>query len=187
MVAFDGASKYRAELKNVLFTIDGKTPTHTLLAELKGFDDPSGLLAELESEGLIEAKGLLQRATPRTEYDDAIWGAQSAAFAESSLENILPNSGFDATTPAPLYGTQSVPNAQKVLENLTRQITDAMSSFILVHLPQHAFDMLGELERVRTPEQLRLVLPSYSFLVQSTGAEGVRHLRNVQDFIAQRL
>jgi hypothetical protein len=186
MVAFDGASKYRAELKNALLAIDGKTPTHALMSALGDLGNPSELLAELESDGLIEAKSMLQRLLPRTEADNEIWGAPSSSFFGSALDNMLPNSGYDATAPAPLTGAMAAPSYEKVTENLVHQITDSMSSFILVHLPQYAFDVLGELERVRTVAQLRQILPSYAAMAEAAGAEGHGHLRKVREFIAQR-
>ena len=60
-----------------------------------------------------------------------------------------------------------------------------MSTFVLTHLPQQAFTVLGKLEGFKTLDELQAELPDYSMLAKASGPAGVVHLAELTERVRE--
>jgi hypothetical protein len=196
--AFGPATKLPQQLKTLLQAVDGKTASSALSAQFAALGNTPLLLSQLEIAGLIEDKTKIERNPHLQLGADEIWGAQRSAHAKpalhivgnASMQNLLatPLPRRDAWQPTAAAGLEdgSPRSLETVLSDLTQQVVDVMATFILTYLPDQAFQVLTELETLRSPAQLKATLPGYESLARSAGQAGRQHIAELQQLMEKQ-
>jgi hypothetical protein len=202
--AFDPLTKLPQQLKTLLQAVDGKTASNVLSAQFSAWGNVTQWLGQLETAGLIEDKSALGRSTSFGQDGDEIWGAARGAptkpalhivgspqTSSASMQRLLatPVSRADAWQPTAAAGLEEdVPSRslETILADLTQQVVDVMATFVLTYLPDKAFEVLTELETLRSPAQLKATLPSYESLARSAGQAGRQHIAELQQLIEKQ-
>lgn len=200
--AFNPLSKLAQPLKTLLQAVDGKTASSVLAAHLSGLGNVTQWLGELETAGLIEDKTTLGRSASFGQDADEIWGAVRGGQAKpvlhivaggqtnpSSMQRLLATPVADAWQPtaaAGLEGDAPSRSLETILADLTQQVVDVMATFVLTYLPDKAFEVLTELETLRSPAQLKATLPIYESLARSAGQAGRQHIAELQQLIEKQ-
>ncbi len=202
VTAFSATTRLPAHLKTLLQAIDGRTPSGVLAARLSGLGNVAQWLGQLETAGLIEDKHATARSSGFGQDSDQIWGHSRAPAPRPALHVVPPTPGisalgllaaaapradaWQATATGDLEDNMPSRSMETILADLTQQVADEMATFVLTYLPNQAFHLLRELETLRSPVQLRAMLPSYEMLVQSVGHAGRQHLSELQQLIARQ-
>jgi hypothetical protein len=202
--AFNPLTKLAQPLKTLLQAVDGKTPSHMLSAQFASLGDVAQWLGQLETAGLIEDKSTMGRSGSFGQDADEIWGAvrggqtkpalhivASSPTPHTSMQRLLatPVSRADAWQPtaaAGLDGDAPSRSLETILAELTQQVVDVMATFVLTYLPDKAFEVLRELETLRSPAQLKATLPIYENLARSAGQVGRQHIAELQQLIEKQ-
>jgi hypothetical protein len=201
--AFNPISTLPQQLKTLLQAVDGKTASSLLYAQFSSLGNVTQWLGQLETAGLIEDKTARGRSASYGQDTDEIWGAArgvprpalhivaSPQTTHTSMQRLLatPITRADAWQPTAAAGLEDeVPSRslETILADLTQQIVDVMATFILTYLPDKAFEVLTELETLRSPAQLKATLPSYESLVRSAGQVGRQHIAELQQLIERQ-
>jgi hypothetical protein len=192
--AYDQVSAMPRKLRSLLKVIDGKTGDDIFTTSLRGFGDVRGLLKSLAHAGLIRELTATERAALPGQPS-----ADKASFAPAPVLTQRPSqekaNGFEVSTQMQMRSTQPQyadtimvsrggaqdPQRQQALQSL-RQM---MSDFVLVHVPQHAFVILKELEETLTMEQLAVMLGGYEFMVRDAGQIAQTHLAQVRQVLKE--
>jgi hypothetical protein len=202
--AFGPATKLPQQLKMLLQAVDGKTASSVLSAQFAALGNTTQLLSQLEIAGLIEDKTKMERNTPFRQGADEVWGTQRSPQAKPAL-HIVANPGAASTsmqrllaTPLPradawqptaaagLEDSAPARSLETILVDLTQQVVDVMATFVLTYLPDQAFQVLTELETLRSPAQLKATLPSYESLARSAGQAGRQHIAELQQLMERQ-
>jgi hypothetical protein len=178
VTAFNTASQLPAHLKMLLQAVDGRTASSLLAARLASLGNVVQWLGQLETAGLIEDKHAMGRSAAFEQDSDEIWGRSRAPAPR-------PDS-WQATAAAGLEDGMPQRSMETILAELTQQIADEMATFVLTYLPNQAYNLLRELETLRSPAQLKATLPSYEVLVRSAGLAGRQHIAELQQLIARQ-
>lgn len=201
--AFNTSSKLPVHLKKLLQAVDGKSTSAFLTQQWKGQGDIALWLGQLETSGLIEDKQVPDRATHQGHNSDQIWGSSrppeppsnvrfikraqpgpdpASAFANAQLQN----SSWQETAAAGLGDDLPAQSLESIMADLTQQVVDVMATFVLTYLPEKAYEVLKDLEALRSFGQLRATLPSYETIVNCTGPVGRQHMHDLQRLINQQ-
>lgn len=180
-----GAS-VRPDLQHILLAVDGKRGSRTLVQHFAFLGDVSAMLVELENMQLIAAA--MQDTPPDASYEATRPASLDVLeFEETMAYNTGPASlAFPAYAPK-LAGVKSSNPAQILHSVRTREVCEMMTQFILLYLPENAFDALADLERIETSSHLLAYLSHYQELVQAAGAAGSKHLAELDERIQELL
>jgi hypothetical protein len=202
--AFNPISTLPQQLKTLLQAVDGKTASSLLHAQFSSLGNVTQWLGQLEAAGLIEDKTARGHSASYGQDTDEIWGAArgmhpkpalhivaSPQTSHSGMQRLLatPVTRADAWQPTAAAGLDDdVPSRslETILADLTQQVVDVMATFVLTYLPDKAFEVLTELETLRSPAQLKATLPSYESLVRSAGQAGRQHIAELQQLMEQQ-
>jgi hypothetical protein len=201
--AYDQVSAMPRKLRSILKVIDGKTSSDVYKTSLKAFGDVQGLLVSLINAGLIRPLSSSELAPGATgsvnQSSRAITAPQSAAVSVPSSQAGAPPPakphGFEATMAA--HSTQAMfAETAMATSKMNSEVSQAtqmalggalqsMSDFVLIHVPQHSFVILNELEDIHSFEQLAVLLGGYEFMVQEAGETGQQHLSYLRAVIKE--
>ncbi len=202
--AFNPLGKLPQQLKTLLQAVDGKTASSVLSAQFSDLGNVAQWLGQLETAGLIEDKGALGRSPSFGQDADEIWGSArglhlkpalhivaSPPTGNPSMQRLLatPVSRADAWQPTAAAGLEDdapTRSLETILADLTQQVVDVMATFVLTYLPDKAFEVLTELETLRSPAQLKATLPTYESLVRSAGQVGRQHIAELQQLMERQ-
>lgn len=203
VTAFNTESKLPSHLKKLLQAVDGRTTSTRLTEQWRAHGDVTGWLGQLETSGLIEDKQTLGRAAGHGQNSDQIWGI-SRASAPAGNVHFMPsaqpsyytptvsaytpqhNSSWQVTAAGGLDDGVPVQSLEAIMADMTQQVVDVMATFVLTYLPEKAFEVLKDLEALRSIGQLKATLPSYEMMVRRVGQVGRQHIEDVQMLIHQQ-
>jgi hypothetical protein len=66
-------------------------------------------------------------------------------------------------------------------------IKTKMETFLLTHVPQIALQVLGEIERLTSIEQLQASLGAYQQMIRTTGAQGMQHFEQLTELLDEHV
>jgi hypothetical protein len=198
--AFNPSSKLAEPLRSMLKAVDGKLSAEALAAQFAEVDDVSALLSQLEDSGLIADRG---SAWPKVELKTtATAAAPPPNFVASASSLLEPGVSVSAELSESMFGnpvTQAPPVAwsdtaassldqlpvpqYSLLDRMAQQAADVMCTFVLTHLPGKAFGLLGEIEKIRTPDELKHYLSGYETEIASAGQTGQDHLAEIKQVL----
>jgi hypothetical protein len=199
--AFNPSSKLAEPLRSLLKAVDGKLSAEALTAQFAEVDDVSALLSQLEESGLITDRGA---AWPRVELMASIaspppnFVASASALLEPgvSVTSDLSESMFgNPVTEAPPVAWSDTAASKldelpvpkySLLDRMAQQAADVMCTFVLTYLPGKAFGLLGEIEKIRTPDELKHYLTGYETEIDSAGQAAQDHLAEIK-LVLQKL
>jgi hypothetical protein len=204
VTAFSPLTKLPPPLKTLLQAVDGKTPSSVLSAQYAAMGNVTQWLGQLETAGLIEDKSSLGRSPSFGQDADEIWGSMGGARPKPTL-HIVANphtsnapmqrllatpvshsNAWQATAAAGLEDDFPARSLETILGDLTQQVVDVMATFVLTYLPDRAFEVLTELETLRSPAQLKATLPGYEGLACSAGQIGRQHIADLRQLIEKQ-
>ncbi len=189
-LAFTPEAKLSPALKAMLKAVDGKISVAELVVQFADAD-ASDLLGQLDYAGLIKL-----REVRTADF-------QNAQATPSAAQLSPPVADFADTHPAPLAllaaqtaqpgtamaGSRSAASPEPAALGISLTglalIVDVMSTFVLTHLPQQAFTVLGKLEGFKTLDELQAELPDYSMLAKASGPAGVVHLAELTERVRE--
>jgi hypothetical protein len=201
--AFNTNSKLPLHLKKLLQSVDGKTASTFLTQQGSGQGDIATWLGQLETSGLIEDKQALDRASHHVQNSDQIWGATRSPEFLNNVHFLKPeqtdhrpasdfafapqqNSSWQITTAGGLGDDAPTQSLESIMADMTQQVVDVMATFVLTYLPEKAFEVLKDLESLRSLGQLKATLPSYEMLVNCAGVAGRQHMNDLKMLISQQ-
>lgn len=206
VTAFNTHSKLPGHLKNLLLAVDGKTASTLLSQQFRQQGDIAMWLGQLETSGLIEDKQALERASPSQQNSDQIWGSSRSPQLPDAPSNVrfmkreqsshynantfasapLQNSSWQETAAAGLGDDLPAQSLESIMADLTQQVVDVMATFVLTYLPEKAYEVLKDLEALRSFGQLKATLPSYETIANCAGPVGRQHMHDLQRLINQQ-
>jgi hypothetical protein len=199
--AYSPESPLPRRLKIFLKAIDGKMTEEVYAKNLVAFGDVREVLKSLQESGLIEDI-LVARARAAGQTD----GLSSAAI--SPIAPVAPATPVNTLNPGPSPVSNPVPavfqqgprtyqtaptkpqagsdiSAQPAQpERNLKLAIEAMSGFVLVHLPGAAFHVLLEIEALQSIDQLVAMMDGYAQFVMSAGEPGTAHLVELNHLIS---
>jgi hypothetical protein len=196
--AYDPQSELPRKLKSILRVIDGKTTDDVYSEKLHAFGDVRGMLHSLNMGGLIQPvpsgahdvrsnAGIsdAERVVLMTPQSTDEWSATRSAYAQSGFQSTRLGSRTDPDTVAlpQSSGLQAELKGARALQSAT----DLMSSFVLTHMPEQAFQILKELEEVTSLEMLAVLLSGYEQMISHLGEPGAQHLAHVKKILRDNL
>jgi hypothetical protein len=199
--AFNTSGKLPAHLKKLLQAVDGKTTSTRLTEQWRAQGDIAGWLGQLEGYGLIEDKQTMGRVPSHGQDSDQIWGLARPSVAPSNVHFMpqaqpshyppgvyapVQNSSWQVTAAGGLEADTAPRSLESIMADLTQEVVDVMATFVLTYLPEKAFEVLKELEALRSIGQLRATLPSYEMMVRCVGMAGRQHMDDLQMLINQQ-
>jgi hypothetical protein len=200
--AYDPQSELPRKLKSILRVIDGKTTDDVYSEKLHAFGDVRGMLHSLHMAGLIQPipsgahhvrsnAGIsdAERVVLMQPQSTDDWSATRSAYAQS---------GFQSTRVGPRTGPRTGPDTVALPQSSSLQAelksaralqsaTDLMGSFVLTHMPEQSFQILKELEEVKSLEMLAVLLSGYEQMISHLGEPGAQHLVHVKKILRDNL
>lgn len=200
--AFSPSAALAADLKAMLKAVDGKLTAQALQDKFADQKDPAKLLAELLEAELIMDRGA---AWPKVEIrqDPADFehsyaesqgsllemgasqypadGTRSFAHSGADLAE-RPQNGWSDTAQSQLDNL-APPPSYSLIERMAQQAADEMCTFVLTHLPVKAFALLAEIEKIKTPEQLKTYMPGYELALEPAGVPGQQHIAEIKQVL----
>lgn len=159
----------------MLKAVDGKVSVAELVVQFADADaDAADLLAQLDRDGLIKLRE--DRAIDFQSF--AALPTPDFAATDKGLLELVATSQAASTSLAP---TIEAPTPNTGLD----LIVDVMSTFVLTHIPEQAFSVLGKLETVRSLNELQAELPTYSALATACGPAGLVHLAELTERVRE--
>jgi hypothetical protein len=195
--AYSADSPLPRRLKIFLKAIDGLVTEDIYAQNLVAFGDVRELLKSLEQSGLIEDVAAA-RNRPTVAHDPSIVSefrqqiAQASELKQAREELMRQEYGdgqqFERTTTisppaAPVLQVEKVPLDPVLAEKNLRLAIEAMSSFVISHLPDAAFSVLAEIEALQSLDQLTAMLDGYAQFVVSAGKDRLPHLAELHRLI----
>jgi hypothetical protein len=176
--AYSPESALPRRLKIFLKAIDGKMTEEVYAKNLVAFGDVREVLRSLQESGLIEDVAVARtRATAQSLIPSSNGvGAQQAA--PSPVFHQEPGRLVPEKSAASLASDASV-SSQRYL----KLAIEAMSGFVLVHLPSSAFQVLLEIEALQSIDQLMAMMDGYAQFVLTAGEPGAAHLAELNHLI----
>ena len=191
------------KLRMLLTSIDGKTRSETYVASLSAFGDVEGLLGSLLDAGLIEESGSARARAPDqpapapAQPDDladrerrlvtrAPAGFAPSRHHEVSQPPFAPTHSFaaDAGSP-PAYGARKYAPAHadgkaglggNTANYQLKSAIGLISDFVSEHLPGESIEIVLELERLSSVEQLLASLKGYESMIAGIGEPAHQHM-----------
>ncbi len=171
--AYSPESALPRRLKIFLKAIDGKMTEEVYAKNLVAFGDVREVLKSLEESGLIEDVAV---ARVRSVAPSAV--LPSAAAQQSSAPAAVFHQDPGRLPPQKL-ASEGPAQPQRYL----KQAIEAMSGFVLVHLPSSAFQVLLEIEALQSIDQLMAMMDGYAQFVLTAGEPGAAHLTELNHLI----
>ncbi len=199
--AYDASSILPRKLKSLLKVIDGKTSQAVFANSLKAFGDVQGLLASLQSAGLIELREqaaqqpsqalasntLLQPSANGLAASIAIKFGFHANRDPANSDGFALTQGLHTQPQRALEIWQISPERAAQRENDLQAVLEDMSSFVLTYVPDQAVTVLTELEQTTTMEQLAVLMGGYQLMVSAAGEQAVIHLNDIRSVLSRWL
>lgn len=201
--AYDATSAMPRKLKSLLKVIDGKTSLAVFANSLKAFGDVQGLLSSLRHAGLIEMREVSEpnqspaqasSSEPDRQTSVGFATAMASKIGLRSSRTSAPSDGFEHTQtihtqpPTVLLDQQSVSaQTQQERQQDLQLLVQDMSSFVLAYVPEQAFGVLSELEKITSVEQMAVLLGGYELMVRHTGEPAKIHLMHVRKILGKWL
>jgi hypothetical protein len=172
--AYSVESPLPRKLKILLKSIDGRVPEEVYLVNLKSFGDVHEILQSLVQSGLIEdvatAHAHPKQETKVKEHESAVETKPRHMAQLIRLSDI-----------APLAAHTSAEHTDPSMDEWTLDVaTQFMSNFLLTHMPENAFQVLPEIEALKSMDQLKVMMDGYAQLVAGTGAVGQAHVAELK-------
>ncbi len=182
--AYNPESPLPRKLRQVLMAVNGKTDSAMIGSMLSAFGDVPTLLGSLEMAGLIVRIESAERAmqppsalgtSQRPDLAHVQPQAWRAAAAKAASFNAWESTQFPMTS--------SQIDSQLVGVDVPPELTNAMSDFVLTHLPRHASSLLALVDSIRSPQDLQAVLAQYEPVALLAGGAGEQHLAYVRQWL----
>lgn len=185
---------HRADLprrmRTLLIAIDGRTDSASFVRTLSSFGDVLSLLESLRLAGYIEermANGLPYRT--------------NREVSKSSPETCLPKSGTSEVSSSVGHHTQQTRSSQYlpadgapfaasdsdrslVAQTQLKAAVNLMSDFVTQHLTSQALEIVIELERLSSVEELMQSLSSYEQLIRFASDKSRQHMLDLRTVLA---
>lgn len=208
--AFNPVSPLPELPKAVLRAVDGKMTAEAVVMQLSSLGDVENSLIQLHQLGLIADRNA---ALPKVRYQRSnsegmpqfvdtnmpLLEASSSFLSddEPEVEDMLASSSFAArpasaqlgapktewSSTAPSVLDELPPPVYSLWDRMAQQAADVMCTFVLTHLPAKAFSLLAEIEKIKTPEQLKSYMPRYVLELTDLGSPGQVHLDEIQQVL----
>ncbi len=212
--AFNPTSALPELPKTVLRTVDGKMTAEAVVMQLSSLGDVEKSLSQLEELGLIADRNaalpkvryqrsssqgvpqFLDTNMPLLEASSSflsdeepevvdMLATSSFAAKPTSAQSSAPKAEWSDTSPSGLDDLPAAP-VYNLWERMAQQTADEMCTFVLTHLPNQAFTLLAEIEKIKTPDQLKNYMPSYEATLAPLGAAAQTHLAEIK-LVQQKL
>jgi hypothetical protein len=203
--AYNLDSPLPRKLKILLKSIDGRVSDDVYAVNLKSFGNVQEILHSLMQSGLIE-----DIHAPRKKSSKKTPGPES--LAELHPEPELTVAALSAATPAtqsaslparklefpkPVQRTAQVIQLPEPAHLQSASITpdpgmgawalgvatQSMTQFVLTHLPEGAFQVLPEIDALKSMDQLGVLMDGYAQFVASAGPASEAHLAEIRALI----
>lgn len=180
--AFNNQSTLSHGLRQLLLHVDGKTQFDRLQNYLGAQTCSETSINELIKLGYVRAVGY--SLDDDFDFDDKRRAndIHHRATVPSPLR-LLPDLQTDDSLGLMLderASLHTVQNDAASAEQLLADAKDLMSDFVLMHIAQHAFSVLKEIEQITSPAVLASSIDAYELLVQQTGIVGKRHIQQLK-------
>jgi hypothetical protein len=188
--AYSPESALPRRLKIFLKAIDGKMTEEVYAKNLVAFGDVREVLKSLQESGLIEdvmiarARSLNTLADSPTALENPAPAAQRAAGPSPVFQQEPQASSYRTITPTTQAGYAAADTVSVPPERYLKLAIEAMSGFVLVHLPGSAFQVLLEIEALQSVDQLLAMMDGYAQFVRTAGDSGVAHLNELNHLIS---
>ncbi len=163
--AYSAESPLPRKLKTLLKAINGKVSDDVYVKNLSSFGDVGELLRSLVQAGLI-------------------------ADAAQRGSHVPPSPSFVKALPVePLRLSVPAQPARAAAAELSmddwalQRAVEAMSNFVLTHLPEAAFGVLPEIESLASLQQLVEMLDGYAQFVAAAGEPSRAHLEEIEQLV----
>jgi hypothetical protein len=180
--AYNPDSPLPRKLKQVLMAVNGKTDSAMINKMLSAYGDVPSLLSSLEMAGLIVrvADADKRSAISAPERPDLSSVAPSTWRAAANKA-----SSFNAWETTQFAMEPSEIDAQLWGGKAPAELTNAMSDFVLTHLPRHATALLSLIDGIASPQDLQQALVQYEPVALLAGDAGERHLAYVRQWVSE--
>lgn len=199
LAAYSPQSALPRKLKSILKVVDGKTETHVFEQNLRSFGDVKSILRSLEIAGLLkvtssEAHSIHINVEPRqTDRTQAVDARQVGDWLPTrnplDQQSQLASNQFGSQTNSQLAHASttwlSVPDNAKA--QALASVLEAMSSFVLVHVPEQSFHILKEIDDITSLEILAATIGGYEQMISHLGSVSSEHLRFLKTTLRDNL
>lgn len=169
LLAFGQHFNVKAELKNLLRQVDGRTAYHHLIST----SSDAVLFVELLARQLVQiAPEPWRNSAGRSVHEDLGLNARSGTTAST---NPRPDEHPQKEHRLTLVGTQNDAKQHSKLETIKWQMT----RFIQTQLPMHMVTTLPEIAALTCEAQLLCMLNGYVNLINPTGKAGQVHVQEL--------
>jgi hypothetical protein len=191
--AYDLDSPLPRKLKILLKSIDGRVSDDVYAVNLKSFGNVQEILHSLMQSGLIE-----DIHAPRKKPSKQPTGSESDPEPEKKSESVAavqakPKLEF----PTPVQRSARVIKLPEPVHLQSASITpdpgmgawalgvatQSMTQFVLTHLPEGAFQVLPEIDALKSMDQLGVLMDGYAQFVASAGPASMPHLAEIRALI----
>lgn len=182
MDAFNTQSTLSQGLRQLLLHVDGKTQFNRLQNYLGAAVCSEANINELIRRGYVRAVGY--SLDDEFEFDEK--GHSNDIHHRATVPSplrLLPDLQTEASLSPTRNESISLPRAQDDTVSAERLLSDAkdwMADFVLMHIPQHAFSALKEIEQITSLAILASSVDAYELLTKSTGIAGKRHIQRLR-------
>lgn len=175
--AYDVGSTLPRKLRTLLIFINGKTESEEIVAKLRAYGDVQALIDALETAGLIE------QSEPNIGKQRIAAKASAHEVPLSQQVALLSNKyGWAESNTASSSDVEDIKAALEL--TVMRKTREAMSDFILQHLPSQSFVMLAELDKVRTYPELERIYAKFEPVAMSVGTTGEAHWNTLRETLS---
>jgi hypothetical protein len=191
--AYNPESPLPRKLKILLKSIDGRVSDDVYAVNLKSFGNVQEILHSLMQSGLIE-----DIHAPRKKPSKQPIGSESDTEPEKKSESVAavqakPKLEF----PTPVQRSAQVIKLPEPVHLQSASITpdpgmgawalgvatQSMTQFVLTHLPEGAFQVLPEIDALKSMDQLGVLMDGYAQFVASAGPASMPHLAEIRALI----
>jgi hypothetical protein len=177
--AYSVESPLPRKLKILLKSIDGRVPEEVYLVNLKSFGDVHEILQSLVQSGLIEDVATAQ-AHPKQEIKQEIKSKEPEPAPVEIKPRHMAQLIRLADVVSPEAHALAKPSDPSMDEWTLDVATQFMSNFLLTHMPENAFQVLPEIESLKSMDQLKVMIDGYAQLVAGTGEVGKTHVAELR-------
>lgn len=199
LAAYSPQSALPRKLKSILKVVDGKTPTHVFEQNLRSFGDVQGILRSLETAGLLRVMSSeVHSIHVKAEHSEADRGQSADARQIGDwmpTRNPLEQRSQLLSNMTGSYANSQLASVSNTWSSVTDQnkadalaaVLEAMSSFVLVHVPEQSFHILKEIEEITSLEILAATIGGYEQMVSHLGDVSTEHLRYLKATLRDNL
>ncbi len=174
--AFNRGSELPDDLRLLLKFIDGQRDAQDLQLALKPGVYSTDKLQKLIDLGLVQTASAI-RLSP------AANDTRHSAYLQTEPANLAEMTA--PAVPEPRFTDSLSNNTKEDAADILYRARTSMETFVLTHAPQHAIQLLTEIENLSSLKQLQVSFQAYSLIISFTGVAGLAHLSELKHMIGE--